>query len=205
MSELIEAPKWFDDIYKEVVNIINNEFSYSGDPEEFAKELMIKAISNNGFGEFWVDDLIREILFPSDNLLSMIYDNKQEKIDYVLNHKLDLIEALIISYKVKEDKYIVVSVNNYESEKWNFDTNIITYSNDDSIVKYLYYEDELSEKYKELNFDLLAAGLVFGKFEPELINKIKDLEPKLIMNKEKAQKLINSYRMMIPIEHKKDY
>lgn len=200
MSELIEVPKWFDDIYKEVVNIINNEFSYLEDPEEIIKELMIKAISNNGFGEFWIDDLIREILFPSDNLLNMIYDNKREKIDYVINHKLDLIEAIINGYKVKGDSYLVVSRNDYESTAWSIGETTLTYSNNISKVRHLYYEDDNQlERYKDFDSSLLTSGLVFGKFKPELIKQIQEIEPKLFMNEETAEKLVNTYRVIIPI------
>jgi len=115
MSELIEVPKWFDDIYKEVVKIIKNEFSYSSEPEDTANELLIKVISNQGYDHFWTDDLIIEILTPSVTLKSMIRDGEQEKIEYVNHNKINLIKAIVNGYKVKEDKYLVISVNDYES------------------------------------------------------------------------------------------
>jgi len=204
MSELIEVPKWFDDIYKEIVKIINNEFSYLEDPKEFAKDLMIKAISNNGFGDFWVDDLIREISFPSNNLLNMIYDNKQEKIDYVTHNKINLIKAIVNGYKVKEDSYLVVSRNDYENNEYIYDNSATScHGYVSQIVKYkqlYYYEDDKQlEKFKELDSNLLTSVLIFGKFKPELIKQIQEIEPRLIMNEERAKNLVNGYRIIVPI------
>lgn len=200
MSELIEVPKWFDYIYKEVVEIIENEFSYSSEPEDTANELLIKAISNHGHGTFWTDDLIREILFPSDALVTMIKHKEEEKIDYVDHNKIDLIKAIINGYKVKEDSYLVVSVNDYESTKWSIEETTLTYISDISKVRHLYYEDDNQlERYKDFDSSLLTSGLIFGKFKPELIKQIQEIEPKLFMNEETAEKLFNAYRVIIPI------
>lgn len=200
MSELIEVPKWFDDIYKEVIRVIENEFFNICKPEDKANELLIKAISNHGYGEFWTDDLIREILFPSVALVTMIQHKEDEKIEYVSNNKIDLIRAIVNGYKVKEDSYLVVSASDYKSTKWSIGETTLTYGCDISKVRYLYYEDDNQLEYhKDFDSNLLTSGLIFGKFKPELIEQIQELEPKLIMTKEKAEGLINSYRTMIPI------
>lgn len=200
MSELIEVPKWFDDIYKEVVKIIKNEFSYSSEPEDTANELLIKVISNQGYDHFWTDDLIIEILTPSVTLKSMIRDGEQEKIKYVNHNKINLIKAIVNGYKVKEDKYLVISVNDYESTGWSIGETTLMYSNNISKVRHLYYDDDNHlERYKDFDSNLLTSGLIFGNFKPELIKQIQEIEPKLIMNEEKAEKLINAYRVIIPI------
>lgn len=202
MSELIEVPKWFDDIYKEVVRVIENEFSYSSEPEDTANELLIKVISSHGHGTIWTDDLIREILFPSVSLVTMIQHKEEEKIDYVDHNKIDLIKAIINGYKVKEDSYLVVSANDYESTKWSVEEEetTLTYISDISKVRHLYYEDDNQlERYKDFDSSLLTSGLIFGKFKPELIKQIQEMEPKLFMNEEKAKKLVNTYRVIIPI------
>lgn len=200
MSELIEVPKWFDDIYKEVVRVIENEFSYSSEPEDTANELLIKVISGHGHGTIWTDDLIREILFPSVALVTMIQHKEEEKIDYVGHNKIDLIKAIINGYKVKEDSYLVVSANDYESTKWSVEETTLTYISDISKVRHLYYEDDNQlERYKDFDSSLLTSGLIFGKFKPELIKQIQEMEPKLFMNEEKAKKLVNTYRVIIPI------
>lgn len=200
MSELIEVPKWFDDIYKEVVKIIKNEFSYSSEPEDTANELLIKVISNQGYDHFWTDDLIIEIITPSVALKSMIRDGEQEKIEYVNHNKINLIKAIVNGYRVKEDKYLVVSTNDYESTAWSIGETTLTYSNNISKARHLYYEDDNQlERYKDFDSSLLTSGLIFGEFKPELIKQIKETEPKLIMNKEKAERLINAYRVIVPI------
>lgn len=200
MSKLIEVPKWFDDIYKEVIRVIEDDFSYVHKPEDKANELLIKAISNHGYGEFWTDDLIREILFPSVALTNMIKNKEDEKIEYVSHNKIDLIKAIVDGYKVKEDMYLVVSADDYESTKWSVEETALVYSSSISKVRHLYYEDNNQlERYKDFDSNLLTSGLIFGKFKPELIEQIQEMEPKLFMNKEKAEKLVNSYRVIIPI------
>lgn len=200
MSELIEVPKWFDDIYKEVTKIIEDDFSYIHKPEDKANELLIKAISNHGYGEFWTDDLIRAILFPSAELINIMQHKEDEKIEYVSHNKINLIRAIVNGYKVKEDSYLVVSASDYESNQWNIGETTLTYSSDISKVRHLYYEDDNQlEHHKDFDSNLLTSGLIFGKFKPELIEQIQELEPKLIMTKEKAEGLINSYRIMIPV------
>lgn len=200
MSELIEVPKWFDDIYKEVIKVIENEFSYSSKPEDTANELLINAISNHGHGTFWTDYLIREILFPSVALVTMIQHKEEEKIEYVSHNKIDLIRAIVNGYKVKEDSYLVVSVNDYESTRWSVEETALVYSSNITKVRHLYYEDDNQlERYKDFDSNLLTSGLIFGKFKPELIEQIQKIEPKLFMNEEKAKKLVNSYRVIIPI------
>lgn len=200
MSELIEVPKWFDDIHKEVVKVIENEFSYSSEPEDTANELLINAISNHGHGTFWTDYLIREILFPSVALVTMIRHKEEEKIEYVSHNKIDLIRAIVNGYKVKEDSYLVVSANDYESTRWSVEETTLVYSSNITKVRHLYYEDDNQlERYKDFDSNLLTSGLIFGKFKPELIEQIQKIEPKLFMNEEKAKKLVNSYRVIIPI------
>lgn len=200
MSELIEVPKWFDDIYKEVIKVIENEFSYSSKPEDTANELLINAISNHGHGTFWTDYLIREILFPSVALVTMIQHKEEEKIEYVSHNKIDLIRAIVNGHKVKEDSYLVVSVNDYESTRWSVEETALVYSSNITKVRHLYYEDDNQlERYKDFDSNLLTSGLIFGKFKPELIEQIQKIEPKLFMNEEKAKKLVNSYRVIIPI------
>lgn len=204
MNELIEVPKWFDDIYKEVIRVIENEFSYSSEPEDTANELLIKAISSHGHGTFWTDDLIREILFPSVALVTMIQHKEEEKIEYVSHNKIDLIKAIIDGYKVKEDSYLVISRNDYENNEYIYDNSATScHGYVSQIVKYkelYYYEDDKQlEKFKELDSNLLTSGLIFGKFKPELIKQIQETEPRLIMNEEKAKNLVNGYRIMVPI------
>lgn len=200
MSELIEVPKWFDDIHKEVVKVIENEFSYSSEPEDTANELLINAISNHGHGTFWTDYLIREILFPSVALVTMIRHKEEEKIEYVSHNKIDLIRAIVNGYKVKEDSYLVVSANDYESTRWSVEETTLVYSSNITKVRHLYYDDDNQlERYKDFDSNLLTSGLIFGKFKPELIEQIQKIEPKLFMNEEKAKKLVNSYRVIIPI------
>lgn len=203
MSKLIEVPKWFDDIYKEVIRIIEDDFSYIHKPEDKANELLIKAISNHGYGEFWTDDLIREILFPSVALISMIQHEEDEKIEYVSNNKIDLIRAIVNGYKVKEDKYIIVSIDDYEDSKIYYGTTSIKSITIPFSVKHLYYEDnKYLEKYKELDSKIYKSGFdseLGGKATQDFIKALNESEPKLIMTKEKAEGLINSYRMMIPI------
>lgn len=200
MSELIEVPKWFDDIHKEVVKVIENEFSYSSEPEDTANELLINAISNHGHGTFWTDYLIREILFPSVALVTMIRHKEEEKIEYVSHNKIDLIREIVNGYKVKEDSYLVVSANDYESTRWSVEETTLVYSSNITKVRHLYYEDDNQlERYKDFDSNLLTSGLIFGKFKPELIEQIQKIEPKLFMNEEKAKKLVNSYRVIIPI------
>lgn len=203
MSELIEVPKWFDDIHKEVIRVIEDDFSYVNKPEDKANELLIKAISNHGYGEFWTDDLIREILFPSVALINMIQHEEDEKIEYVSHNKTDLIRAIVNGYKVKEDKYIVVSIDNYEDSKIYYGTTSIKSITIPFSVKHLYYEDnKYLEKYKELDSKIYKSGFdseLGGKAAQDFIKALNESEPKLIMTKEKAEGLINSYRMMIPI------
>lgn len=204
MNELIEVPRWFDDIRKEVVDIIKKEFSYSSEPEDITNELLIKVISNHGYGTIWTDDLIREILFPSVTLVTMIQNKEQEKIEYVGNNKIDLIKAIINGYKVKEDSYLVVSRNDYENNEYIYDNSATSFHGYVSqIVKYrqlYYYEDDKQlEKFKELDSNLLTSGLIFGKFKPELIKQIQEIEPRLIMNEERAKNLVNGYRIIVPI------
>lgn len=200
MSELIEVPKWFDDIYKEVIRVIEDDFSYIHEPEDKANELLIKAISNHGYGEFWTDDLIREILFPSVALVTMIQHKEEDKIEYVSDNKINLIRAIVNGYKVKEDSYLVVSASDYESTRWSVEETALVYSSNISKVRHLYYEDDNQiERYKDFDSNLLTSGLIFGKFKPELIEQIQKMEPKLFMNEEKAKKLVNSYRVIIPI------
>lgn len=200
MSKLMEVPKWFDDIYKEVTKIIEDDFSYIHKPEDKANELLIKAISNHGYGEFWTDDLIRAILFPSAELINIMQHKEDEKIEYVSHNKIDLIRAIVNGYKVKEDSYLVVSASDYKSTKWSIGETTLTYGCDISKVRHLYYEDDNQlEHHKDFDSNLLTSGLIFGKFKPELIEQIQELEPKLIMTKEKAEGLINSYRIMIPV------
>lgn len=203
MSELIEVPKWFDDIHKEVVKVIENEFSYSSEPEDTANELLINAISNHGHGTFWTDYLIREILFPSVALVTMIQHKEEEKIEYVSHNKIDLIRAIVNGYKVKEDKYIVVSIENYEGYKTYHGTDTIKSITLPFSYRRLYYGDEkYLEKYRELDSKIYISGFDFelgGKAKQDFIKVLNELEPKLIMTKEKAEGLINSYRMMIPI------
>jgi len=200
MSELIEVPKWFDDIYKEVIRVIEDDFSYIHKPEDKANELLIKAISNHGYGEFWTDDLIREILFPSVALINMIKNKENEKVEYVGHNKIDLIRAIVNGYKVKEDSYLVVSASDYESTRWSVEETALVYSSNITKVRHLYYEDDNQlERYKDFDSNLLTSGLIFGKFKPELIEQIQKMEPKLFMNEEKAEKLVNSYRVIIPI------
>jgi len=203
MNELIEVPKWFDDIYKEVIRVIEDDFSYIHKPEDKANELLIKAISNHGYGEFWTDDLIREILFPSEALIHMIHHKEDEKIEYISHNKINLIRAIVNGYKVKEDKYIVVSIDNHEGYKTYHGTTSIKSITIPFSVKHLYYEDDkYLEKYKELDSKIYKSGFDFelgGKAKQDFIKVLNELEPKLIMTKEKAEGLINSYRTMIPI------
>jgi len=203
MSELIEVPKWFDDIYKEVVRIIEDDFSYIHKPEDKANELLIKAISNHGYGDFWTDDLIRESLFPSADLINMIQHKEDEKIEYVSHNKIDLIRAIVNGYKVKEDKYIVVSINDHEDYRIYPSVTSIKSISIPFSVKYLYYENEKHlEKYRELDSGTYKSGFdseLAGKVTQDFIKTLNGLEPKLIMTKEKAEGLINSYRTMIPI------
>lgn len=200
MSELIEVPRWFDNIHKEVVDIIKKEFSYSSEPEDTANELLIKAISNHGHGTFWTDDLIREILFPSVTLLNMIQHKEEEKIEYVTHNKINLIKAIVNGYGVKEDKYLVMSRNDYESTGWSIGETTLIYSGNISKVRHLYYEDDNQlERYKDFDSSLLSLDLVFGKYKQELIEQIQETEPNLFMNEEKPQKLFNAYRVIIPI------
>jgi len=203
MSELIEVPKWFNDIYKEVVRIIEDDFSYIHEPEDKANELLIKAISNHGYGEFWTDDLIRESLFPSADLINMIQHKEDEKIEYVSHNKIDLIRAIVNGYKVKEDKYIVVSIDDHEDYKIYPGMTSIKSISIPFSVKYLYYENEKHlEKYRELDSGTYKSGFdseLAGKVTQDFIKTLNGLEPKLIMTKEKAEGLINSYRTMIPI------
>lgn len=204
MSELIEVPKWFDDIHKEVIRVIENEFSYYYEPEDKANELLIKAISNHGYGTFWTDDLIREILFPSVALVTIIQHKEEEKIEYISHNKIDLIRAIVNGYKVKEDSYLVVSRNDYENKEYIYDNSATScHGYVSQIVKYkqlYYYEDDKQlEKFKELDSNLLTSGLIFGKFKPELIKQIQETEPRLIMNEEKAKNLVNGYRIIVPI------
>jgi len=203
MSELIEIPKWFDDIYKEVIRVIEDDFSYIHKPEDKANELLIKAISNHGYGEFWTDDLIRESLFPSADLINMIQHKEDEKIEYVSHNKIDLIRAIVDRYKVKEDKYIVVSINDHEDYRIYPSVTSIKSISIPFSVKYLYYENEKHlEKYRELDSGTYKSGFdseLAGKVTQDFIKTLNGLEPKLIMTKEKAEGLINSYRTMIPI------
>jgi len=203
MSELIEIPKWFDDIYKEVIRVIEDDFSYIHKPEDKANELLIKAISNHGYGEFWTDDLIRESLFPSADLINMIQHKEDEKIEYVSHNKIDLIRAIVNGYKVKEDKYIVVSINDHEDYRIYPSVTSIKSISIPFSVKYLYYENEKHlEKYRELDSGTYKSGFdseLAGKVTQDFIKTLNGLEPKLIMTKEKAEGLINSYRTMIPI------
>ena len=203
MSELIEVPKWFDDIHKEVVKVIENEFSYSSEPEDTANELLINAISNHGHGTFWTDYLIREILFPSVALVTMIQHKEEEQIEYVSHNKIDLIRAIVNGYKVKEDKYIVVSIDYHEDYKIYPGMTSIKSISIPFLVKHLYYGDEKHlEKYIELDSRTYKSGFdseLTGKATQDFIKTLNELEPKLIMTKEKAEGLINSYRMMIPI------
>jgi len=203
MSELIEIPKWFDDIYKEVIRVIEDDFSYIHEPEDKANELLIKAISNHGYGEFWTDDLIRESLFPSADLINMIQHKEDEKIEYVSHNKIDLIRAIVNGYKVKEDKYIVVSINDHEDYRIYPSVTSIKSISIPFSVKYLYYENEKHlEKYRELDSGTYKSGFdseLAGKVTQDFIKTLNGLEPKLIMTKEKAEGLINSYRTMIPI------
>jgi len=203
MSELIEVPKWFDDIYKEVIRVIEDDFSYIHKPEDKANELLIKAISNHGYGEFWTDDLIRESLFPSADLINMIQHKEDEKIEYVSHNKIDLIRAIVNGYKVKEDKYIVVSINDHEDYRIYPSVTSIKSISIPFSVKYLYYENEKHlEKYRELDSGTYKSGFdseLAGKVTQDFIKTLNGLEPKLIMTKEKAEGLINSYRTMIPI------
>lgn len=203
MSELIEVPKWFDDIYKEVTKIIEDDFSYIHKPEDKANELLIKAISNHGYGEFWTDDLIRAILFPSAELINIMQHKEDEKIEYVSHNKINLIRAIVNGYKVKEDSYLVVSASDYESNQWNIGETTLTYSSDISKVRHLYYADDNQlEHHKELDSNIYKSGFNSesgGEATQDFIKTLTELEPKLIMTKEKAEGLINSYRMMIPI------
>jgi len=205
MSELIEVPKWFDAIHREVIKVIENEFSYIHKPEDKANELLIKSISNHGFGYLWTDDLLGEIMYPSMVLINMIQHKEDEKIEYVSHNRIDLIRAIVNGYKVKEDSYLVVSISDYESTRWSVEETALIYSSNISKVRHLYYEDDNQlESYKELDSEIYISGFDFelGKkweAKQDFIKILNELEPKLIITKEKAEGLINSYRMMIPI------
>ena len=207
MSELVEVPKWFDDIHKALIDAIINKLKFYQEPEKLAKGILVAVIGNLEFNPNpSMDNFIKELRYFNDKSLSLkiFRENEDEKIYYISEHKFELIKALISGYKVKEDSYLVVSRNDYENNEYIYDNSATSYHGYVSqIVKYkqlYYYEDDKQlEKFKELDSNLLTSGLMFGKFKPELIKQIQEIEPRLIMNEEKAKNLVNGHRIIVPI------
>ena len=199
MSDLIKVPEWFDKIYKSV------QLDY-GSPS-YVKMKFIQALVKQGWGFGFTEEIINDdkLRLTKSTIEYIQKVEKQEDIGlYVLDNKYDLIKALIDGYEVEEDKYIVVAKGTYdEYEK----TTVVSQDYGDRPVFFaskpfrkIYYENNMyQEDYIGISADVFSSGLVMGKFSSELLSSLHE-KPKLIMNKEEAEKLMNSYRMMILVK-----
>jgi len=199
MSELIKVPEWFDEIYRYVQHDCGRA--------NLARMKFIQAIVKQGWGTTFIVEIIKDDeLFLTESTTEHIKEiNEQEDISqYVLVHGDDLIKSLIDGYEVEENKYIVVAKGTYdEYEK----TTVVTEDFGNKPVMFtsipfrrVYYENNIhQEDYISIRENVFSSGLVMGKFSSELLSLING-KPKSIMNKEEAEKLMNSYRMMIPVK-----
>ena len=199
MSDLIKVPEWFDEIYRYVQHDCGRA--------NLARMKFIQAIVKQGWGTTFIVEIVKDDeLFLTESTTEHIKEiNKQEDISqYILVHGDDLIKALIDGYEVKEEKYIVVAKTTYdEYEK----TTVVSQDYGDRPVFFaskpfrkIYYENNMyQEDYIGIREDVFSSGLIMGQCSPEILSLLHG-KPELIMNKEEAEKLMNSYRMMIPVK-----
>lgn len=198
MSDLIKVPEWFDEIYRYVQHDCGRA--------NLARMKFIQAIVKQGWGTTFIVEIVKDDeLFLTESTTEHIKEiNKQEDISqYILVHGDDLIKALIDGYEVKEEKYIVVAKTIYdEYEK----TTVVSQDYGDRPVFFaskpfrkIYYENNMyQEDYIGIREDVFSSGLIMGECSPEILSLLHG-KPELIMNKEEAEKLMNSYRMMISV------
>lgn len=198
MTELVTAPKWFDNIYKELENSIRFNWGVS-DAHVSAKSILLNAIAHQGFVSVWTDTVLEETRLPNSHLKKLIMENEEEKIEYVEKHRFDLIKAIIDGYEVEEDKYVVVSKNykieiapkfqSYHIAPWK-GTKIDEVFYGDAKKYYVYFENNGIEDCKSIS-ENENNDLFNGVLTNELIPT---------MNQDEAESLLNDYRLKFKVK-----
>lgn len=200
MSDLIRVPEWFDKFYKYVQRDCGNA--------NLVKMKFIQALVKQGWGSTFIEEIIEDNELLLTHSTTEYIKKIDEQVDiglYILNYSDDLIKALIDEYEVEEEKYIVVAKETYgvTEGKPAFSDN---YGYQDYLIfskiphrKIYYVDDKYQEDCIDVPEDVLSSEIITEKFSSELLS-LFNRKPELIMNKEEAEKLINSYRMMIPIK-----
>lgn len=195
MSDLIKVPEWFDKIYKSV------QLDYGS--TSYVEMKFIQALVKQGWGFGFTEEIINDdrLRLTKSTIEYIQKVEKQEDINrYVLDNKYDLIKALIDGYEVKEEKYIVITKTPYSATLSTLTSmSVFPKPLTTSYRKIYYVDDEYQEDYILVQEDALSSGLIMGEFSSDILSLFHG-KTELIMNKEEAEKLMNSYRMMIPVK-----
>ena len=195
MSDLIKVPEWFDKIYKSV------QLDYGS--ASYVKMKFIQALVKQGWGFGFTEEIINDdkLRLTKSTIEYIQKVEKQEDINlYVLDNKYDLIKALIDGYEVEEGQYIVITKTpDSATLSMLTPTNVFPQHLTTPYRKIYYVNDKHQEDYISIQEDVLSSGLIMGEFSSDILSLING-KPELIMNKEEAEKLMNSYRMMIPVK-----
>lgn len=199
MTELVTAPKWFDNIYKELENSIIFNWGVS-DAHVSAKSILLNAIAHQGFVSVWTDTVLEETRLPNSHLKKLIMENEEEKIEYVEKHRFDLIKAIIDGYEVEEDKYVVVSKNYIVDKIAKFKSNHASPWRDMTKIDNIFYQDV---KTYHAYFENGGVEDYYSLSETEyndLFNGVLTNELIPTMNQDEAESLLNDYRLKFKVK-----
>lgn len=142
VKDLIEVPKWFDDWYKQIGDV----YKYEGyDVEDVA----IFALGRHGFGHLFTSPIDgKNQKWKKDSL----------QLDYVIDHRKELIKAIIDGYTVKKVQKYEVRLKNlqtsdgepqYLSKKSSYSSSFFASRRNNKLIQEFEY-DEIPDFYKDL-------------------------------------------------------
>lgn len=140
VKDLIEVPKWFDDWYKQIGDI------YEG---YVVEDVAIFALARHGFGHLFTSPIDgKNQKWKKDSL----------QLDYVIDHRKELIKAIIDGYTVKKVQKYEVRLKNlqtsdgmsqYLSKKYSYSSKFFASRKNNKLIQEFEY-DEIPDFYKEI-------------------------------------------------------
>lgn len=140
VNNLIEVPKWFDDWYKQIGDVYE---------EYVVEDVAIFALARHGFGHLFTSPIEgKNQKWKKDSL----------QLDYVTDHRKELIKAIIDGYTVKKVPKYKVRLKNlqtsdgepqYLSKKSSYSSNFFASRKNKKLIQEFEY-DEIPDFYKGL-------------------------------------------------------
>lgn len=140
VKDLIEVPKWFDDWYKQIGDV------YEG---YVVESVAIFALARQGFGYSFSSPILDK---------NQKWDENTLQSEYVIDHRKELIKAIIDGYTVKKIQKYEVRLKSlrtsdgepqYLSKKPSYPSNFFASRRNNKLIQKFEY-DEIPDYYKDL-------------------------------------------------------